>query len=372
MMITPMPAFSAARTVALAVEFEVALSRSLAECDCCTNASAEAIVASTLEAPPEPGPMIEAARHAGTLAIPLVAHMKAAAERTLAGSADAVHKGATSQDVADTVLVMQVREALGVLQPLAEQLARHLRDLAKTGEAIPMTGRTLLQPGEAITFGYKAAQWLAGVADAQLRVEAEARRGLVLQLGGAVGTLAALEGKGAAVASALGRLLGLPVPVAPWHSRRGNLAAFGAAIGIYCGALGKLANDIALLAQAEVSEAFEPRVEGRGGSSVMTYKRNATGCQQALTAIGPVAGLVTTLITQLPLEHERGLYGWQGTGEILSQMLERTHAALLALLPVVAGLEIDHQQMIQAMGGRHDTGEAARLTRAILDTFPGN
>lgn len=370
MLIQPLTAFGAPRTVALALEFEVALCRALAESGLCPDASADAVAGAALEEPPEPEAMFEAGRHAGTLAIPLVAHLMAAAERRLPGSAATVHTGATSQDVADTVLVMQTGEALGTLQPLADQLCGHLRDLAQKFQATPMTGRTLLQPAEAITFGYKAAQWLAGVMDAKRRIDAEANSALVLQFGGAVGTMAGLDGKGAAVASALGRQLNLPVPAAPWHSRRGNLAALGAAVGVFCGALGKVATDIALLSQAEVGEAFEPRTQGRGGSSVMAHKRNPTGCQQTLTAIAPVAGLTATLISELPLEHERGLHGWQGTSDILAQLLERTYAALVALLPVVANLDVDAEQMAQAMDLRCDTGEAERLTQAILKSLP--
>ena len=366
MLTETLAAFSPERTVALALDFEVALTHALRDCGLASSAAAEAVAQAARTSPPDPHSLLDDARHAGTLAIPLVAHLRAEAEALQSASAEAVHRGATSQDVADSVLVLQLREGLDTVEPLVATLANHLTNLAVQHEATPMPGRTLLQPGEAITFGYKAGQWLMGLTQAQARVEREADNALVLQFGGAVGTHMGLEGEGANVARALGARLALPVPAAPWHSRRGNLAALAAAIGVLSGALAKIATDLALLSQASVAEVFEPRSEGRGSSSAMTYKRNATGCQQALTAVAPIAGLVGTMLTNIPVEHERGLHGWQGDAELFAQILSRTRAALLALEPVLAAPEIDVHRMTQALDGRDDVGEAVRLTRALL------
>lgn len=370
MLTEDLPAFSPERTVTLALDFQVALAHALADNGLASTAAAQAVERAARESPPEPASLLEAARHAGTLAIPLVAYLREKAEALPESGGTihrgALHRGATSQDVADTVLVLQVRDGLRTIEPMLESLCGSLASLAVRHESTPMPGRTLLQPGEAITFGYKAAQWLTGVVEARSRMLREADAALVLQFGGAVGTHKGLEGKGADVARLLGRRLALPVPDAPWHSRRGNLAALAAACGVLSGALAKVATDIALLSQPGVAEVFEPRSAGRGGSSAMAWKRNPTGCQQTLTALAPIPGLVSTLLVQLPVEHERGLHGWQGDAEMFAQILSRIHAALLALTPVLAEPEIDVARMADALDGRDDVGEAVRLTRALL------
>src|SRR6185312_13922228 len=132
-----------------------------------------------------------------------------------------------------------------------------------------MTGRTLLQDALPITFGLKAIQWLAGIDDAAVRFAHECKHALTLQFGGAVGTRAGLDGKGAAIAAHMAKTLALASPVLPWHARRGQVAGLASALAIVTGAAAKVARDISLLAQNEIGEVFEPRVHGRGGSSAM-------------------------------------------------------------------------------------------------------
>ena len=191
-----------------------------------------------------------------------------------------------------------------------------------------------------------------------------------MQFGGATGSLAGLDGKASAVAERLAAVLGLACPPMPWHARREGLAGLAAALAIATGAVGKIARDIALMAQGEVAEAFEPRIAGRGGSSAMAHKRNPTGCQVALSAALRAPGLASSILAALPQEHERGLGGWQIEAPVLAELFCLAHGAIQAIATVVEGLELDTARMranLAAADVGVDTGESAALVRRALD-----
>src|SRR6266542_3420065 len=213
------------------------------------------------------------ARRAGNVAIPLVRQLTARVAEADADAARYVHWGATSQDIIDTALLLQLRHAVPAiaadLARAADAAADHARRYANT----PMAGRTWLQQATPVTFGLKAAGWV----DALDRVACGIRNTLsgvmVLQFGGASGTLAALGDRGIAVSEHLAAALRLKVPSLPWHAHRDRLAALSCALGVATGTLGKIARDVALLAQTEVGEAHEGTPDG-GGSSTMPQKQN--------------------------------------------------------------------------------------------------
>jgi 3-carboxy-cis,cis-muconate cycloisomerase len=350
---------------ALAFERELAAAES-AE-GLLTEEEADAIAAACAD-PPSVEDLARAAAHAGTLAIPLVAEVRArlADQPTAAAK---VHLGATSQDVADTALMLQAKAGLALIGRDADRLLAALAGLAERYEDTPMLGRTLLQPARPITLGLKAAGWLLDVDAAARRLAREADAALRLQFGGAAGALDGFQGKALAVAARLADRLSLAAPAVPWHARREAIAGLGSALAILAGALGKLALDVALMAQGEVAEAFEPRTEGRGGSSVMAHKRNPTGCQVARSAAVRAPHLAATLLSSLPQEHERGLGGWQAEGPVLAELFCVTHGALIAMVEVAEGLEVDVARMAANLAAAKvgdDVGEAPRLVaRAI-------
>ena len=217
-----------------------------------------------------------------------------------------VHWGTTSQDLSDTALVLCLAAAARILEADHARLARALRRLSETHKATVMLARTLLQPAPPITFGLKAAGWLAAASRGQARLKAAFREACVVQFGGASGTLAALGAAGPDVAKALAAELELPLPDAPWHAHRDRLAHLVGACGVYAGTLGKIARDISLLMQHEVGEASEPG----GGSSSMPHKRNPAGCAIVLAAANRLPGLVSAFLSGMVQEHERGLGGW--------------------------------------------------------------
>ena len=327
--------FDDAALVAAVLRFERELAAVLAEHGVIAAAAAAA-VAQACDGFDATG-LGDAAAHAGTLAIPLVARLRAAVP---AEHAAAVHRGATSQDVADTALVLQLAQAMPLVRGELADLAEGLAQLARRHAATPALGRTLLQPAELGSFGARAANWMLGIDAAADRLDREYRAASRLALAGAVGTLAALGDAGPAVRASLAERLGLAVGPA-WHSRRDAIAGLGAAVGIAIGALGKLARDISLLMQAEIAEVAEPAVAGRGGSSAMPYKRNPTSCQVVLSAAIRAPGLVASLLGGMPQELERGLGGWQAEAPVLAELFCLAHGAARAMRQVVGGLEVD-------------------------------
>jgi 3-carboxy-cis,cis-muconate cycloisomerase len=256
-----------------------------------------------------------------------------------------VHFGATSQDAMDTGLVLQLRRFLEILQADLERLSAGLARLAAANRATLLCGRTWLQQAAPTVFGLKAAGWLDSVERHLSRLEDLRPRLLVLQFGGAVGTLGSLGGRGLEVAEALARELQLPMPAIPWHAQRDRLGELAALLGLLLGTLGKMARDLSLLAQSEISEAFEADDEARGGSSAMPQKRNPVSAAAVLSAAARGPGLVATLLAAMVQEHERGLGGWQAEWETLPELCQLAAGAAQHSASVVEGLEIDPERM---------------------------
>jgi 3-carboxy-cis,cis-muconate cycloisomerase len=282
---------------------------------------------------------------AGTPAIPLVRMLREKVRTANPEAAEFVHWGATSQDVTDTTLVRLLIRCRQVLQEDHDRVILGLRRLAEEHAHSVMLGRTLLQPAPPITFGLKAAEWLAAIRRGWSRVASRFDEAAYLQFGGATGTLAALEGDGIAVAEALARQLDLKCPDAPWHSHRDRLAALMAALSVYVGSLGKMALDIALLMQHEVAEVSEPGGEGRGGSSTMPHKHNPTACTLAIAAAKRTPGLLANYFTGMLQEHERAIGAWQSEWSIVEAIIQATGVALEAMVEVAEGLKVDAARM---------------------------
>jgi 3-carboxy-cis,cis-muconate cycloisomerase len=285
------------------------------------------------------------ALEAGNIAIPFVKQLTAAIERENEPAARAIHLGATSQDVLDTALVLQMQGALRLILDAIDRLDLALAKQVQTYAETVMTGRTWLQPGPPTTLGLKLAGTLAALRRHKIRIEACAERALVLQFGGAVGSLAALGSAGIEVSAGLARILELKEPEIPWHTQRDNLVEIAEVLALLIGSLGKFAKDIALLMQAEVGEASEPTGEGRGGSSTMPQKQNPVACATVLACAARAPGLVATMLIAMPQEHERGLGLWQAEWETLPEIFKLTAAALARSIQIADGLTVDAARM---------------------------
>ena len=287
----------------------------------------------------------EAIATAGNSAIPLV---KALGKQIAATDTEAeryVHLGATSQDVMDTGLVLQLRQALDLIESDLAQLADALAAQAQRHAATPMAGRTWLQHATPVTLGMKIAGWLGAVTRSRQRLRELKPRLLVLQFGGASGTLAALGEQALPIAQALAEELQLTLPEQPWHTQRDRVVEFGAVLGLIAGSLGKLGRDISLLMQTEAAEVFEPSAPGKGGSSTMPHKRNPVGAAVLIGAATRVPGLVSTLFSAMPQEHERSLGLWHAEWETLPQICCLVSGSLQQARLLAEGLEVDAARM---------------------------
>ncbi len=342
--------FSDESVLAAMLRFEVALARAEAGVGVIPEAAADAIARAAADATFDVEAIGRAARASGTIAIPFVEALIARVAASAPEAAGFVHRGATSQDVSDTALVLCLVRAAGILEADHLRLSNGLRRLSEAHADTVMLARTLLQPAPPTTFGLKAAGWFGSVSRGAARLAESFETACLLQFGGASGTLAALAEHGPAVSAALARQLGLPEANAPWHVHRDRLAGLVTACGIYTASLGKMAQDISLLMQHEVSEAAEPG----GGSSTMPHKRNPAGCAIALAAATRAPGLVGAFLSGMLQQHERGVGNWHAEAATVSALVQATGAAVAAMADVVEQLEVDPTRMranIAATGG---------------------
>jgi 3-carboxy-cis,cis-muconate cycloisomerase len=337
--------FSDRARISRMLEFEAALAQAEAGAGVIPQAAADAIAAQCNVDAFDVAAIGKAAWSAGNLAIPLVAALTrnvAAAEPAAQGY---VHWGATSQDVVDTGLVLQLRDALASIDADLAQLAHALAREARRHAATILAGRTWLVQAVPITLGVKLAAIVSALDRHRDRVASCRKHDLVLQFGGAAGTLASLHDRGLVVSRALGERLALAVPDMPWHTERDRLCSIASTLGMLTATLGKLARDLSLLSQTEVGEVFEPAMPGRGGSSTMPQKRNPVGASIALAAAARVPGLVATMLSAAVQEHERGLGNWPAEWETLPQIVMLTSGALVAMAQVADGLDVDVDRM---------------------------
>lgn len=287
----------------------------------------------------------EAIATAGNSAIPLVKALGKQIATTDAEAERYVHLGATSQDVMDTGLVLQLRQALELIDSDLAQLGETLAVQAKRYVATPLAGRTWLQHATPVTLGMKIAGWLGAVTRSRQRLCELKPRLLVLQFGGASGTLAALGDQAMPIAEALAEELKLTLPDQPWHTQRDRLVEFGSVLGLIAGSLGKLGRDVSLLMQTEAGEVFEPSAPGKGGSSTMPHKRNPVSAAVLIGAATRVPGLLSTLFSAMPQEHERSLGLWHAEWETLPEICCLVSGSLKQALLVADGLEVDAERM---------------------------
>ncbi|HAT29619.1 MAG TPA: 3-carboxy-cis,cis-muconate cycloisomerase [Janthinobacterium sp.] len=339
--------FDDAAIVQAMLRFEQALAQAQADEGLLAPSSARAIAHACAVSLYDIPALIDAGRRAGSLAIPLVKALTREVALADADAADRVHWGSTSQDVIDTAMVLATRGALRLLDDGLRELSGHLLRLAELHLATPVLARTLLQPAQVSSFGFKLAGWLAPLVRARARLRQCAAHALQLQLGGAVGTLAAMGPRGMAVAARMAAALGLKVPLAAWHTQRDEWVRLGLEVALLSGSLGKVATDLSLMAQGEIAELAEPSGAGRGGSSAMPHKRNPVSAMIALAAAIRTPQRAAALLASMGQQHERGLGNWQAELAEWPGLFLSAHGALRALNEAFAGLQVDRARMLR-------------------------
>jgi 3-carboxy-cis,cis-muconate cycloisomerase len=363
-------ALSADAYVRAMLDFEAALAAGQADAGVVPADAARVIAAACTDLRLDPDRLAAEGKKSGSLAVPLVKSLTEAVARADVRAAAFVHYGSTSQDVLDTALVLCLKpcvaDADGVLAVAVRNLTAHARRHA----GVVMLGRTLLQPATPITTGLKIARWAAALHRCRRHLAEASVRALCVQLGGAVGTLDALGDKRAAVRRGVAARLGLG-DAREWHAHRDELLRLMAELAIVTTTIGKIARDVALLAQAEVGEMLESLpVKGVGGSSAMPHKRNPVACLQALAAAERTPGLMATLLSGAVGEHERALGGWQAEMVTIPELVEAAGGALDALERIAAGLVVNPERMkanVEALQGLVFSERLARLLAREMD-----
>jgi 3-carboxy-cis,cis-muconate cycloisomerase len=333
------------------LDVEAALARAQARLGIVPEEAARAIAAAARVERLDLAALAAATRNTGYPVVGLVRQLSA-----LAGPEAGrwTHWGATTQDIMDTAVVLQMREALALLDGDLVSLNAALGRLVQAHRGTVMAGRTHLQHALPVTFGYKAAVWLSPLLTMRERLAQLRPRVERLQFGGAAGTLASLGAQGEAVQAELARELGLGVPDITWHVARDGLAEAVCWLGLLCGCLSKLATDVMLLMQTELAEVAEPHQEGRGGSSTMPQKRNPIACEYVLAQARGVHALVPQVLSAMAQDLERGTGPWQAEPLALGQAFLLTHGALTQARIIAEGLVVDAARMrrnLDATGG---------------------
>jgi 3-carboxy-cis,cis-muconate cycloisomerase len=332
--------------IAKYIEVEIALARAEARCDVIPAAAAEQIAARcNIDALD-----FDLLRHeteiVGYPILPLVHQLV----KLCGESGRYLHWGATTQDIMDTAVVLQVRDALDIIEADLTKLRAILAGLAQRYRDTPMAGRTHLQQALPITFGYKVGVWLSMLDRHQERLDQARPRVMVGQFAGAAGTLASLGEQGFAVQQALMEELGLAVPVATWHVARDGLAETVNLLGILTGSLAKIAYDVMLMASTEFGELYEPFVQGRGASSTMPQKRNPISSElifAASKAVRQHAGLMLDAMVQ---DFERATGPWHAEWIAIPESFILTAGALFQANFMLAGLVVDEARMLANLG----------------------
>lgn len=362
--------FSNRATLQGMLDFEAALARAEARAGFIPASAAPAIETKCRAELYDMTILARAAANAGNLAIPLVKQLTVLVAQKDKEAARYVHWGATSQDAIDTGRVLQLGQALALISTELDLLAALLGALAHKNRGTLVAARTWMQQALPTTFGLKVAGWLDAIDRHRVRLAETQERCLVLQFGGAVGTMAALGIRGLDVATGLSKELKLLLPELPWHSHRDRMAEIAMTLGLCTGTLGKIARDISLHTQTEVGEVFEPSADERGSSSTMPNKRNPVASAVVLSAAARVPALVSTMLTAMVQEQERGLGVWHAEWETLPDIVRLTAGALHHLTTAITELEIDSARMRRNLDITHGLIFAEAIAMALAEKMP--
>jgi len=256
-----------------------------------------------------------------------------------------VHWGATTQDITDTATVLQIREALALVDADLAAISKTMADLARKHRLTPMIGRSNLQQAIPVTFGYKIAGLLSAIERHRTRLAQLRPRVLVGEFAGAAGTLASLATGAMETQAGLMEELGLGQPDIAWHTIRDNIAEVGCFLGLVGGTLGKFSMDVKLMMQTEVGEVYEPFAHGRGSSSTMPQKRNPISSCYIHAQVSVVRQHAAALMDAMIADHERSTGPWEIEWIVLPEAFCLMAGALKQTRFVLDGLEVDEAQM---------------------------
>jgi 3-carboxy-cis,cis-muconate cycloisomerase len=274
--------------------------------------------------------------------VPVIRALQAACQ---SDAGEYIHWGATTQDIMDTAIVLQLKEALAIIRDRLNELSITLASLARAHRDTLMPGRTHGQHALPITFGYKAAVWLSEIQRHISRLDQLEPRLLIGQLGGAAGTLASLGEQALQVQQRMMEILGLKSPLITWHTARDNLAEYASLLAMIAATLGKIAHEIISLQHTELAEIEEPFYMGKVGSSTMPHKRNPMICEAILALSRLVLRLAPSAWDAMIQEHERDWSSDHIEWAYLPEISIYTDGALSLTIGVMGKLQVYPDRM---------------------------
>lgn len=288
------------------------------------------------------GALAEGIRHVG---YPIVGLLAAIGRDAPSEVAAYVHWGATTQDIMDTGLALQLAAALDRLETLVLELGDVLAQLAGDHRSSVMAARTHGQQAVPTTFGAKAASWLAELTRQLERLRQARPRIAVVELFGAGGTSAAMGSQAADIRDAMARSLGLTRTDVPWHAARDGVveACFiGASLASTCV---RVAREVVDLARTEIGEVHETLSHGRGASSTMPQKANPI-LSESIVGMGSIAlSLMPAALTAMQSRHERAAGEWQIEWDVVPTVMTMSAGSLALTREVLDGLAVDSSRM---------------------------
>ena len=327
------------------LRFEASLARAQAAVGLIPESAAQSIIGTCKVDLFDVAKIVRESPRSGSLAIPLVESLKETVGLFNPAAVAHVHRGCTSQDAIDTAMALVTRDALALVVADVDKAVQALLALAQTHASTPILARTLTQPASVTSFGLKCVGWAAPLVRSQARLRVAAPRALKLQLGGVVGTLSGMNGKGGQIVDLMAKDLGLSRPVASWHTQRDEWVALGCELGLLTGSLGKIAKDLVLMSQFEVAEVAEAVEPGRGGPAYMPYKHNPVACMVAIAAAQRAPQRVAALLAAMPQEHERALGAWQAELAEWPLLVMSAHGSARAMAGALPNLVVDAKRM---------------------------
>jgi 3-carboxy-cis,cis-muconate cycloisomerase len=334
--------FSDVNYVRCCLDAEAALARAQAAIGMIPQAAARNITEAAASMQPD---MARLKADCENVGYPIVGLVRQLADACNSESAGYVHWGATTQDIMDTAVVLQVRRGLELVEADLVACIDSLAALARAHRDVPMAGRTHLQHALPITFGFKAASWRDPLVRHLERLRQMRPRVLVGQLGGAAGTLASLGPDGLKVRAAMMRELGLGERHITWHVSRDGLAEAVMLLGMVTGSLAKVGTDMMIMMANEFGEAFEPFQHGRGSSSTMPQKRNPISSELMVAGAKIVRQQCALMLDAMVQDFERATGPWHAEWAAIPESFLASSGALAQARVMFAGMTVDAARM---------------------------
>ena len=345
--------FSERKLVDAMLRFEAALARAQAKAGLIPDEAAQSIIGTCKVELFDVGKIVRESVREGGIAVPFVRSLKETVSLFNQKASAYVHLGASSQDVVDTAMALVTREAIALIEHDVHKAVAASLALAERHAAVPVLARTALQPASVTSFGLKCAAWAAPLVRSLQRLQNVAGNALSLQLGGSVGTLAAMHKHDkplsqqlmAQLMAQMGLELGLRAPPLAWHTQRDEWVALGCELAVLTGSLGKIAKDVSLMAQYEVGELVEPLESARGAAWDLPHERKPVFCMRTLAAAQRAPQRVAALLASMLHEHEGALGNWQAELAEWPGLVMCAHGAARAMAQALAGLQVNTQRM---------------------------